>query len=551
MGKSKKNSPELDANETLKQEPQVEEPTSAILDVPKEDHTEVIVAEAVAESSEESIEDTSDLQPELTPDEPQVTVAQAKEPPQAPPESKAKPKPKNWWQPALIGAGLALTLLIFVVGAFGQLYKGKVLPSVTVAGVASSSKSADQLTTQLENQAKTYTVTLQSGEKQLKPALKEIGYQVDVDKTVEQALSAKRDSPFGRFLFWQKKEVPAVVEVNSTLLAQYVETKFPSLTKNGEDAQLTYDAATAAFVISTHKDGTGPDTTRLTQELQRSADNLSPQVVKVETTKKPARITEEKLKPLLKPATEAVSRTIMLQGSTGTYQAQPADIAVWLTPTPQKDGSLRLVVDGAKVQSYVESIGKLVSSSPQDKKVIKDKKTKKEVVLQQGRDGTELADKAGLAAKITQAVEDQQNVTLQMSIKVAKAKTINLEGYDKWIEVDLSRQTTTAYEGATPVKTFVIASGLPGYDTPTGEYAIWLKVRKQTMQGGSKADGSYYNIPNVEWVSYFYQDYALHGAWWRKKFGAPASHGCVNMTNADAQWVYNWAPVGTKVIVHY
>jgi lipoprotein-anchoring transpeptidase ErfK/SrfK len=29
------------------------------------------------------------------------------------------------------------------------------------------------------------------------------------------------------------------------------------------------------------------------------------------------------------------------------------------------------------------------------------------------------------------------------------------------------------------------------------------------------------------------------------------SHGCVNMRNADAQWLYYWAPYGTLVNVHY
>jgi lipoprotein-anchoring transpeptidase ErfK/SrfK len=171
-------------------------------------------------------------------------------------------------------------------------------------------------------------------------------------------------------------------------------------------------------------------------------------------------------------------------------------------------------------------------------------------VLQSGRDGTELADKNVLADAIAQSLKAKQDSAQTMNIKVAAYQTVNMNAYDKWIEVDLSEQRTTAYEKATPIKNFLIASGMRGHETPVGEYAIWLRVRSQTMQGGSKADGSYYNIPNVEWVSYFYQDYALHGAWWREKFGAPASHGCVNMTNADAQWIFEWAPVGTKVIVH-
>jgi lipoprotein-anchoring transpeptidase ErfK/SrfK len=29
------------------------------------------------------------------------------------------------------------------------------------------------------------------------------------------------------------------------------------------------------------------------------------------------------------------------------------------------------------------------------------------------------------------------------------------------------------------------------------------------------------------------------------------SHGCVNLSIPDAQWLFNWAPLGTKVVSHY
>ncbi len=474
-------------------------------------------------------------------------LAKVVKPPKA---TKQTPVVKKWWQPALIATGLVLTLLIFVVGGFSQMYKGKVLPNVSVAGVGSGAKNPEELKAQLTQQLNEFKVTLESGDKKLTPSLKEIGYEVDIDKTVENAVAAKRGDALSRFTFWRKENVPAQITINNTLLSQYLESKLPKLTQPGKDARLEFNQATQKFEITKHSDGKGPDSTPIQEALAGSSENLSNVSVRVTTTKKPARITREKLEPLIEPANTVITRTIVLQGTAGTYQALPSDIAAWITPTPQKDGSVKLIVDSAKVQSYVGSIGQLVSSAPQDKKVIKDKKTGKEMVLQQGRDGTELSGAEDLAKQITQAVIEKQDITLDMSIKTAKFKTVNMKGYDKWIEVDLSEQRTTAYEGATPVKNFLIASGMAGYETPVGEYAIWLRVRVQTMQGGSKADGSYYNLPNVEWVSYFYQDYALHGAYWRKVFGAPASHGCVNMTNADAQWVYNWAPVGTKVIVH-
>jgi lipoprotein-anchoring transpeptidase ErfK/SrfK len=109
-----------------------------------------------------------------------------------------------------------------------------------------------------------------------------------------------------------------------------------------------------------------------------------------------------------------------------------------------------------------------------------------------------------------------------------------------WVRVDLSEQTAIAYSGATPIRGFVIASGLPNTPTVTGTFHIRAKVRSQLMEGGSPAEGNYYNLPNVQWVQYFHQDYGFHGTYWHYAFGSPRSHGCINMTNADAKWLWDF-----------
>jgi lipoprotein-anchoring transpeptidase ErfK/SrfK len=138
---------------------------------------------------------------------------------------------------------------------------------------------------------------------------------------------------------------------------------------------------------------------------------------------------------------------------------------------------------------------------------------------------------------------------------------------EKWVSVDLSHQRVIAYEGTRPVASFVISSGRSETPTVTGVFRIWAKISAQTMEGGSRASGDYYNLPNVQWVSYFYRDYSFHGTYWHSNFGVPMSHGCINMTNRDAEWIYEWmgpdnpgrgwyttdkvpADRGTLVVVH-
>jgi lipoprotein-anchoring transpeptidase ErfK/SrfK len=89
----------------------------------------------------------------------------------------------------------------------------------------------------------------------------------------------------------------------------------------------------------------------------------------------------------------------------------------------------------------------------------------------------------------------------------------------------------------------MVSTGTGNTPTPVGEYAIYSKVRSQTMSGPG------YSLPNVEFVSYFYSSYAIHGTYWHNNFGQPMSHGCVNMRNTDAEWLYTWAPIGTPVSV--
>ncbi len=59
-----------------------------------------------------------------------------------------------------------------------------------------------------------------------------------------------------------------------------------------------------------------------------------------------------------------------------------------------------------------------------------------------------------------------------------------------------------------------------------------------------------YYIEDVPWTMYFDGPRALHGAFWRTRFGYPQSHGCVNLSVGDAHWLFNWANVGDWVWVH-
>jgi hypothetical protein len=115
----------------------------------------------------------------------------------------------------------------------------------------------------------------------------------------------------------------------------------------------------------------------------------------------------------------------------------------------------------------------------------------------------------------------------------------------RWIDVNLSQQRVYAYEGDTAVNSFIVSTGTWQTPTVTGTYQIWIKLRSTTMAGPG------YYLTNVPYTMYFYKGYGLHGTYWHNNFGTPMSHGCVNLRTSDAEWLYNWASVGTTVNVHY
>lgn len=120
--------------------------------------------------------------------------------------------------------------------------------------------------------------------------------------------------------------------------------------------------------------------------------------------------------------------------------------------------------------------------------------------------------------------------------KVARPK--NVRKGERWIRVDLDRQTLTAYDGERPVFATLVSSGLDDHATPVGLFRLHAKHVATTM-ADDVADGPY-SIEDVPWTMYFLGSYALHAAFWHDKFGNQRSHGCVNLAPRDARWLFYW-----------
>jgi hypothetical protein len=119
---------------------------------------------------------------------------------------------------------------------------------------------------------------------------------------------------------------------------------------------------------------------------------------------------------------------------------------------------------------------------------------------------------------------------------------------NRWIDIDLAEQTLAVYDNNQLVFATVIASGLEPFYTQPGLFQIYEKKEAETMRNSDVTD--YYYLDNVPWTMYFDKARALHGAYWRTRFGYPQSHGCVNLSVGDSHWLFNWANVGDYVYVY-
>lgn len=127
----------------------------------------------------------------------------------------------------------------------------------------------------------------------------------------------------------------------------------------------------------------------------------------------------------------------------------------------------------------------------------------------------------------------------------------HLQEDEKRIEISLDSQTLTAYEGSQIVLHTRVSTGIPTKgpspngiptDTPRGRFHVQTKMPSRHMGDGElTSDIEAYELLGVPWVCFFHKDgLALHGTYWHNNFGYKMSHGCVNLRNRDALWLYRW-----------
>ncbi len=122
----------------------------------------------------------------------------------------------------------------------------------------------------------------------------------------------------------------------------------------------------------------------------------------------------------------------------------------------------------------------------------------------------------------------------------------------KRIVIDLSEQHLYAYQNGTLVYSFVASTGMPGAGTRSGVFAVLDKI--------PNAYAATWDLQMPYWLGIYWAGSLENGIHalpilsngqrlWEGYLGTPVSFGCIILGTVEARQLYNWADVGTPVII--
>lgn len=456
---------------------------------------------------------------------------------------------RDKWLSVPIFAGLVLAA---VISGFLWIYHGSLAPVYVANLRVSAHQNQTDLQSKLIASTSDYKLSIQDENGHTaKYPLAKVGMSVDIKKSAQAAKAQFTGGALARLQWWQPIKVDLVVNTNKDALDNFLHQSVIKLDQPYQNASLSADNGQA--VITADSTGKGWDLANPYYDVPEAVANLSTKPLKLQKMTIPPAIKRSELNDELAKLQNILNQKIVLNvGSGSSVTATPADIASWLDLNPVEHAkTVDISVNSGRVLDYLNKIAKPYIQPPRSR-LVQTQTDGSVTVLDPGTNGIDIVNKDKTAGDIAKLVLAGRGVNQNLDIDYAAAKTVEVQPYDRWIVVDTTAKRMYAYEKSTLVHSFLVSAGAPATPTVLGQYAIYSKIRIQDMQGAN-ADGSRYYQPNVEWVNYFYADYAIHGNYWRplSYFGnVNSSHGCVGVVNSDAQWIYDWAPIGTPVIVH-
>ncbi|MDR1187032.1 MAG: L,D-transpeptidase family protein [Bifidobacteriaceae bacterium] len=487
--------------------------------------------------------------------------------PNTKPAKKAKPRKRHralFWS-------LAAVFVLIAAAAGGVIYANhyyadRAAPGATLAGLKVSGQTQAELERTAQGLVSDMRFTFTEGATTLEGTAQDMGVTTDPAAIAKDVLAAGKSDPlWNRLSPWTAKPVVIEPEIDQTQLRQFLDAKFVAKDEVTTDATVAYDPETETFAVVPSVTGLKTQTEPAAQAINAYlADTSAPARLEVESVDDPPAIDDAAAQAAADAATAALSRAITFDnGQDGvksrTYQLPAASIGAWtkFTADPE-NGAITVGYDEELINEELpELLADKVAIPSRPQIVVTYPDSDKEIgITQWGLNGLKMADPAPVVTEVAAALQEGRDTTVTVPLESDPFETERTKppsNYDEangahWIDVNKSTFIATLYAGTTQIGSYVISIGKPGHDTPSGTFYVYLKYDHQVMRGPASDP---YESP-TDWVSYFTGGVAFHSAPWNEpnNWQRRVSHGCVNMKKADSKVVYDFAPIGTKVVVH-
>lgn len=468
-------------------------------------------------------------------DAPTATVPTGDGPEYAWAPAEPAPKKRRWGLWIGIPAGAAVVGL--VASSFVLIAPGTAVAGVPV-GLMTPGAAAEAIETRLAET--TIVLTGPAGDAEVTGA--DLGATIDAQALAEAAFA---DHPMWNPTGWFPSPVDAEIQVDAATATSALLDAAPELAVAPVDASVAFDAATVSYVVTPATPGEGIDLASVQQALEdaflagQSRVELEPTLAPVEavTTTAIAEETAGRLNGMLDTAGFYV-------GEERVVPLDRAQVASWITLEPGDDGTIAVDVDQSGIQSVVDGLPAAVNREAVNAVAITNSAGK---VLREetaGVTGRALESTDGLAADAASQLAAGDGV-VELTVTETAFTTTTLA---RRVEVDLSAQRAYLFENDKVTTSFQISSGTAATPTPQGNFTVFGYTRQQSM---GCFEGAEYCVRDVPYVTWFAPDIAFHGAdALRSSLGYPQSHGCVNMWDDAAKFVYDWTAIGTEISVY-
>ncbi len=462
---------------------------------------------------------------------------------------------------------VAILSLIFCVALslflYQKAYANKIVRNVYYDGINLEGKTRAQVKTIIQTKTDDLLdnklVTKSDTGKEYDAAFSQTGISFDTNATVNNAFSFGRNDQFLPTLYalsktmFIKNDIQALTTFDDNEYQSYLAATQSSLNLPPVDASLSITSG--KIVTNTGTNGVTVDSSGLKDEI--TSQILTKQevvLIEVPTTPITPTLLTENLSSAKSTAEGYLSHQIILTVASQSYTASSSDIAGWISFGLQ-NGKYAAWLNDTTIKTFIGKIAAKNDISVIDTKI---SAVDNATVLQQGRQGI-YVDQNDALAKIKVAMASSVTTTTIALIQTTKdPQTIKVfpdEGIvpgrfpGKYIDVDLTKQLMTLFDGSTQVAQYIVSTGKASTPTPVGT---------RTIEGHS---GRAWSAPFGLYMPYFMGlggGYGIHELpEWPNGYkegeahlGTPVSHGCIRLGVGAAQTVYDWTPDGTQVYIH-